>query len=447
MARRTLLPKTLAGRTLLVLLPGLAVVQGAGLAVHALDRGELQRLADGRDLAGRVLAAYRTVTSGPPEGWAAAAHALDAAGGLRASVEPARPQEGLDPTPPDVQRLIRPYLFWNSLPQPLRPREVTIRGADEANMVLSAHLPDERWLVLRGGFPALWPWASARFAWAWAGMTLAAAALTLWAVRRLTAPVRLLGAAAERLGRDVNAPALPEDGPEEVAQAAAAFNTMAGRIRRFVTDRTFLLTAIGHDLRTPITRLRLRAEWMEDEEQRTRMLADLDELQAMVSATLAFGRDVAGTEPAVPLDLVALLRTVLDEAADARPAAAGCLAYAGPGRLQIQGRPVALKRALANLIGNAVAYGGTARVTLLGEGRPGSGVVVQVEDSGPGIPPDELDRVFEPFHRVEGSRNRETGGTGLGLPIARNILRAHGGDVALANLDGGGVRATVTLPG
>ncbi|MGI4944294.1 MAG: ATP-binding protein [Janthinobacterium lividum] len=447
MARRSLLPKSLAGRTLLVLLPGLAVVQGVGLAVHAVDRGELQRLADGRDLAGRVLAAYRTVTSGPPEGWAAAAHALDAAGGLHASIEPAMPQEGLDPALPDVQRLIRPYLFWNSLPPPLRPREITIRGRDEANMVVSAHLPDERWLVLRGGFPALWPWASARFAWAWAGMTLAAAALTLWAVRRLTAPVRLLGAAAERLGRDVNAPALPEDGPEEVAQAAAAFNTMAGRIRRFVTDRTFLLTAIGHDLRTPITRLRLRAEWMEDEDQRTRMLADLDELQAMVSATLAFGRDVAGTEPAVPLDLVALLRTVLDEAADARPAAAGCLAYAGPDWLQIQGRPVALKRALANLIGNAVAYGGAARVTLLGEARPGGGVVVQVEDSGPGIPPDELDRVFEPFHRVEGSRNRETGGTGLGLPITRNILRAHGGDVALANLDGGGVRATVTLPG
>jgi len=185
---------------------------------------------------------------------------------------------------------------------------------------------------------------------------------------------------------------------------------------------------------------------MEDEEQRRRMLADLDELQALVSATLAFGRDVAGTEPAVPLDLVALLRTVLDEAADARPAAAGCLAYAGPDRLQIQGRPLALKRALANLVGNAVAYGGEARVTLLGAGRPG-GIVVQVEDSGPCIPPDELDRVFEPFHRLEGSRNRETGGTGLGLPITRNILRAHGGDVSLANRDGGGVRATVTLPG
>jgi len=449
MARRSLIPRSLAGRTLLVLLPGMAVVQGLGLAVHALDRGELQRLADGRDLGARTVAAYRAVTAGPPEGWAAAAAALDPAGGIRASVEALPFREGMDPAPLDTQRVIRPYLAWGTLPQPLRPREgLNIRTAGENNIVLSAHLPDDRWLVMRGGFPMAWPWASARFAWAWAGMTLGAAVLTLWAVRRLTAPVRLLGAAAERLGRDVNAPALAEDGPEEVAKAAAAFNTMAARIRRFVADRTFLLTAIGHDLRTPITRLRLRAEWMDDDEQRRRMVADLDELQAMVSATLAFGQDVAGSEPAVPLDIAALLRTVLDEAADAWPGAASRLTYAGPDQLQVQGRPVALKRALANLVSNAVAYGGDAQVALqpAGPRQPGT-LVVRVEDSGPGIPPHELDRVFEPFHRLEGSRNRETGGIGLGLPITRNILRAHGGDVTLANRDCGGTRATVTLPG
>ena len=135
------------------------------------------------------------------------------------------------------------------------------------------------------------PWHSPDFLVAFVLMTVAAALLTLWAVRRLTAPVRTLAAAAEALGRDVNAPPLPEDGPPEVATAAAAFNTMAARIRRFVQDRTELLTAIGHDLRTPITRLKLRAEFMEDEEQRGKMLADLEELEAMVSATLAFGRD------------------------------------------------------------------------------------------------------------------------------------------------------------
>ena len=265
-----------------------------------------------------------------------------------------------------------------------------------------------------------------------------------WAVTRLTAPVRLLGAAADRLGRDVNAAPLSEDGPSEVAAAAAAFNTMAARIRRFVTDRTFLLTAIGHDLRTPITRLKLRAEWMEDEEQRRKMLGDLDELEAMVSATLAFGRDVAGSEPASRLDLPALLRTVLDEAADARPGANVHVGYDGPETLPITGRPVALKRAVANLVANALSYGGAARVVLR---PPANGVVtVAVEDEGPGIPAPDLDRVFEPFQRLEPSRNRETGGTGLGLPITRNILRAHGGDVTLSNRGGGGLRATITLP-
>jgi hypothetical protein len=260
----------------------------------------------------------------------------------------------------------------------------------------------------------------------------------------LTAPVRTLAAADEALGRDVNAPPLPEGGPSEVATAAAAFNTMAARIRRFVQDRTELLTAIGHDLRTPITRLKLRAEFVEDEEQRGKMLADLEELEAMVSATLAFGRDARTTEPVTALDLAELARTVLDEASDARPEAAERLSYDGPPHLAVRGRPLALKRALANLVANAVVYGGRASVRLT---PPVDGtVVIEVEDDGPGIVPAELERVFEPFHRLEPSRSRETGGVGLGLPIARNILRAHGGDVMLANRPTGGLKAMITLP-
>jgi signal transduction histidine kinase len=275
-------------------------------------------------------------------------------------------------------------------------------------------------------------------------MTLAAAGLTVWAVRRLTAPVRTLAAAAEALGRDVNAPPLPETGPSEVATAAAAFNTMAARIRRFVQDRTELLTAIGHDLRTPITRLKLRAEFVEDDEQRNKILADLEELEAMVSATLVFGRDARSGEPVSQIDLAELLRTVLDEAGDARPEAAERLAYEGPAHLTVQARPLSLKRALTNLVTNAVTYGGSAHVRLL---TPSDGMAtIEIEDDGPGIPPGELERVFEPFHRGEPSRNRETGGVGLGLPIARNIVRAHGGDVVLANRPAGGAKATVTLP-
>jgi signal transduction histidine kinase len=268
-------------------------------------------------------------------------------------------------------------------------------------------------------------------------------------VRQLTGPVGTLAEAAERLGRDVNAAPLPEGGPDEVARAAAAFNTMASRIRRFVQDRTFLLTAIGHDLRTPITRLKLRAEFIDDDELRTKFLADLDELDTMVSATLAFGRDTAGTEPAVPLDIVSLLRVVIDEAADTRPDLADGVTLAeGAERVTIRGRPVSLKRAFANLVGNALKYGGSAAVSVQpGQDAAGRAYIrVLVEDQGPGLPPEELDRVFDPFYRVENSRNRETGGTGLGLPIARNIFRAHGGDVTLANRQGGGVRAEVVLP-
>jgi len=317
-------------------------------------------------------------------------------------------------------------------------------GVRERRMVVAARLADGTWLTVRAQVPAPRVWHSRTFLIAFLVMSVAAALLILWGVRRLTAPVRTLALAAEALGRDVNAPPLPEKGPSELVVAAQAFNTMAARIRRFVQDRTELLTAIGHDLRTPITRLKLRAEFIEDDEQRKKTLADLAELEAMVAATLAFGRDATTREPVGPIDLAELCRTVLDEAGDTKPEVAAKLAYEGPAHLTVRARPLAMKRALTNLVANAVNYGGGARMRLSPE-RDGS-ATLEVEDNGPGIPAGELERVFEPFHRVEASRSRETGGTGLGLPIARNILRAHGGDVSLANRAEGGLRVTVVLP-
>jgi signal transduction histidine kinase len=205
-----------------------------------------------------------------------------------------------------------------------------------------------------------------------------------------------------------------------------------------------MLAAIGHDLRTPITRLRLRAEFMDDDEQRRKMLADLDEMEQMISATMAFARDDAAAEPASPIDIAALCRTVVDEAADARPELAEKITYEGPERLTARARPVALKRALANLVSNALTYGGAARLRL--STAEGGMVRLEIEDDGPGIPEAEIERVFQPFRRLEESRNRETGGTGLGLTIARNILRAHGGDVVLRNRPGGGLTAVASLP-
>ena len=423
-----------------MLLVGLALVQGSGLILHALDSAGLQRIAEARDLAARLATLYRAVAAAPPD---AAAGLLTEAGPEMSASIGALPAVLPPPSPFEVQRLVRPFLALGAMGPALRPREVILRGPADS-LLAAFHLPDGRWLLVRASMPDPRPWDSPGLLALFLGMTGVAALLAVWAVRRLTRPVRALAAAAERLGRDVNAPALPETGPSEVASAAAAFNRMATRIRRFVDDRTFLLTAVGHDLRTPITRLKLRAELLDDDEQRRKWLADLDELESMVNATLAFGRDVAASEPAVPLDLAELVRTVLDEAADARPALAEHIAYAGPEHLAVQGRPVALKRALANLVSNALAYGAAARARLE---PPRDGVAtVLVEDDGPGLPAEELERVFEPFHRGERSRSRETGGTGLGLAIARNILRAHGGEVALANRPGGGLRAVATIP-
>jgi signal transduction histidine kinase len=177
---------------------------------------------------------------------------------------------------------------------------------------------------------------------------------------------------------------------------------------------------------------------------RAKMFADLDELESMVSATLAFGRDSAKGEAATRVDLAALVRTVVDEVGDAHPDAADQLSVAGPEHLPVTVRPVAMKRALTNLVLNALLYGGSARVSLDGP-RQGA-VYVIVEDEGPGIAAAEIERVFQPFHRIDASRNPGTGGMGLGLPIARNILRAHGGDVQLQNRAGGGLRATMLLP-
>jgi signal transduction histidine kinase len=439
-------PRSLATRTALVLLLGLAIVQVAGLTIHALDRMDVQRLAQARDLAVRVASLYRTMALTDPERRATVLADLHRGPDLTAALAGSPPDVDMPEMPTPEQRLLRVNMsmVWMGAPN-LRWREMVIYGGHPwGKVVVAMRLPNGEWLNVKAKLEPLRPWHSPTFLVAFSLMTAVAAVLTLWAVRRLTAPVRLLAEAAEALGRDVNAPPLPENGPAEVAVAAVAFNTMASRIRRFVQDRTELLTAIGHDLRTPITRLKLRAEFIEDDEQRGKILADLEELEAMVSATLAFGRDARAMETVTSIDLAELLRTILDDAGDARPDVAEKLTYEGPSHLTVQARTLSLKRALVNLVTNAVNYGGAARVRLaLQDDRM---VVIEIEDDGPGISPAEMDRVFEPFHRGEPSRNRETGGMGLGLPIARNILRAHGGDVTLANRPAGGLRARVILP-
>ena len=262
---------------------------------------------------------------------------------------------------------------------------------------------------------------------------------SIWALRRLTAPYALLADAAERLGRDINAESLPEKGPREVRAAAHAFNLMQARLRRFIGDRDQLVAAISHDLRTPVTRLRLRAEFVEDADQRARMLTDLDDIEAMTRSVLAFASDSAQPEAREQIDVISLLESLCSDMPNVTLALSPDL----PARVKCLAGPVGLRRAIANLIDNAVKYGKEARVSLL---RDPAAIRIVIDDDGPGIPEESVETVFRPFRRLETSRNRETGGAGLGLTIARSVARSHGGDVILTNRPEGGLHAELVLP-
>jgi signal transduction histidine kinase len=263
--------------------------------------------------------------------------------------------------------------------------------------------------------------------------------VSIIAVRWLTRPLNLLATAAEELGRNIHRPPLPETGPTEVREAATAFNRMQARLARFIEERTRVLAAMSHDLKTPITRMRLRSELLDDESQRAQFEKDLGEMEAMVTDTLAFMRGLESSEPPRPIDVMALLESLQadNEAMGREVRIEGRTTAPVPGVAQL------LKRCLSNLVDNAVIYGQRASIHV--EESPGE-LRIRVRDAGPGLPQDQLEKVFEPFYRLEASRSRETGGTGLGLGIARNIARSHGGDVTLRNHPDGGLEAILVLP-
>ena len=257
-------------------------------------------------------------------------------------------------------------------------------------------------------------------------------------VRWLTGPLRRLAQTADGIGRGHIVP-VPHNGPEEVQRLAQALDAMQTRITRLVDDRTQALAAVSHDLRTPITRMRLRAGFLDDADTQTRMEADLDEMEGMIAATLAYLQGEAESEIRQLTDVGVLSSTLCDAAADA----GGSVSFDGPVHLDFLCRPVALRRAISNLIVNAVSYGETARVTLT-TGR--EGLRITVDDDGPGIAPDELERVFQPFYRLEASRNRGTGGVGLGLTISRQAILEQQGTLTIENRPEGGLRAIILLP-
>ena len=304
----------------------------------------------------------------------------------------------------------------------------------------SVALEDGRWLNVAVGPPPGAPAWGAAFLAVFLLSALGIAAVAVFMGRRLAKPMRGLANAAGQLGRGEAVEDLPETGTVETRETVRAFNLMRARLDRYVRDRTAMLAAVSHDLRTPITSLRLHAEFVEDLETKTKILAALDEMQRMTEDALAFIREDMQREETRTVDLHALLDSVAADLAEL----GHNIAVADSGRVLAVCRPAALRRAVRNLLENATAYGGRASVRIE---RDGEEVRVVIEDEGPGIPEADLERVFEPFVRLEASRSRDTGGSGLGLAIARSIVRGHGGDILLENCTGGGLRATVTLPG
>ena len=264
-------------------------------------------------------------------------------------------------------------------------------------------------------------------------------AVVMIAVRQATRPLQQLALAADALGGDLDAPPLAESGPAETRRAAQAFNRMQARIKRLVDERARALAAVSHDLRTPLTRLRLRAELVDDAVLREQMTGDLEAMAAMIDATLDYLRGLQDNEVVRPIDMNALLHSLVEDTA----LLGKSVRLEGVAVHPYHGRLSALRRALQNLIDNALNYGQRAHLRI----EDSSEVLrLIVEDDGPGIAPEELPRVTQPFYRPDASRSRETGGVGLGLSIVNDIVRLHGGELQLSNRPSGGLAATLVLP-
>jgi signal transduction histidine kinase len=455
---RRLFPQSLGGQLLVMLLLALAITQGLGLLLLTDERNRAVRAALGLEAAGRAANVALLLDSAPSHLRASILRAADSPL-VRFDVGPS-PEAPHDSAEADqVLRQIRqilgepdrevradvhalsvtPLSAPHGIPAAMRPmHEAMMAGRTEpVELTLSIHLASGDWLNVRTMFHRPGLQLSPQALLPLLLMAVAVALVAWWTARRVVGPMRALAVGADRLGRGLDADPLPLAGPSEVRETTQAFNRMKVRLTRFVNERTHMLAALSHDLRSPLTAMRLRIEMLDETEDSIRLKALVEEMQAMVDATLEFARDVARAEPAATVDLAALLGDLVGDVGGER----ATLAPSPP--VPVMLRPQALNRALRNLIDNAVRYGGVAKVTLTQE--PGV-AVIKVADQGPGLPEDQLESVFEPFVRLEGSRNRDTGGVGLGLAIARTIIQANGGTITLHNLPEGGLEAVVGLP-
>ena len=445
---RRRIPDTVAGRTIVILLFGLGLFHLWSIWIYQIGVEDLLGSTREEQLAERLISVKDAVGALPDAERERMAHALSTA-----TMEIHwSPRSLVGPAGDETHKtaLVRQRL--RELVPELADDEVRLAFADEGGsqaaadadafrhlLLASVQLRDGTWLNFSVATvqPASAPDHSVLGSLT--AMALGILLVSVFLVRSVTAPLRALARAADRIGVDAATPDLPQSGPREVRVAVMAFNRMQERIKRLIDDRTQTLAAVSHDLKTPLTRLRLRAHFVQDEELRGTIESDLDEMESMIQLTLDFLRGDSIGEEIKTVDIGTIIESVCDSFADSGQD----VLLRADAHAPVSCRPLAIKRAFSNLIENAVKYGSRARVAL---DKRADDLAVTIDDDGPGIPAAEFERVFDPFYRLESSRSRETGGTGLGLTVARSTIRAHGGDVWLSNRSGGGLRVTVTLP-
>lgn len=454
---KLLMPDTVVARAVAVLLLALIVVNAVGYMTYRMGIDAIIGAARERELAERVSSITKAVSELPsaPER-DRAAHALSTLT-LEVHWAPAAPAiENVEPDalcrslserlkkllPRNSSALVVGYVPHNDHRQ--ADGTTTLTGLSAANdlsynLQVSVPLSDGSWLWFLSYLPGTTPYISWSALLVPLYMCVSIILIAVLSLRWVTQPLRLFAEAAGKFNIDAEPQKVPESGPLELRSAARAMNTMLERIQTLVRERTAAVAALSHDLRTPITRIQLRNELTEDDTLRTATEVDLAEMNEMIQSTIEYLRVGAVNMPRRPIDIASMLHTICDEQADI----GHDVALDAPPGILISGHASIIKRALTNVIGNACKYGDKVRVDASIIHKD---VQIAVRDEGPGIPEHDLERVFEPFYRVESSRSRTTGGSGLGLTIARKVVEGHGGTVTLSNRPTGGLEVLVRFP-
>ncbi len=451
----TLWPRSLFGRLLLSVLAAVFLAQAIGVVLFARDRDRVVVQGNVHEWSRRIVDATLALELLSPEARAQVQPRLDEwPPGPARRMGRGRPPFSSPVAPaPDFRQALQRQLDNGLGPGYHITVAPTVDASKRAITVMrpppegyeaggqlydvSVGLPDGNSLVFRVAQGRRGPLLPRNLVLNLLLLTVITAIVLYVAARSITRPLSDLARAAEAVGRDIRQPPLKEQGTRELREAARALNTMQDRMQRYLDSRTRVLAAMSHDLKTPLTRLRLRVETLDNDDVRTRFGRDLDEMEGMVRGALTMLKGLTDDEAVEPIDINQLLPMLQAEFAEL----GARVTVRGRAIRRFVGKPQALKRCLTNLISNAINFGTSATVLV----EDGAALVIRVRDEGPGLPPEELERVFEPFYRVESSRNRDTGGSGLGLSIARDVAQSLGGSLILRNLPERGLEAVLSF--